>query len=475
MHAEEALNGLIGKYPAKAHALRVAQYIHAKMPHTNGFLFLTGAREEFYDDSDLAIPYRQQRPFMYLTGVTTPNCHLIYDIRKAHLTLFVPPINPEEIIWSGLPPSNEEILGKYDVDSVLSNTELQSSLDFIGSQACQRETAIFTSGDHQRSGYKFPTETVVDSTLLKEATDECRVIKDDYEIALMYKANIISSVAHRAVIKSLKECRTESEIDGVFLGECTKQGAKMQAYPSIVASGRTAATMHYESNNQNLYQSGKPKDVVVVDAGAEWNCYGADITRTLPISGRFTRESRAIYDIVLNMQEQCIAELKEGVLWDDLHILAHKVAIDGLLALGILEGDKDEILRERVSTAFMPHGLGHFLGMDTHDTGGQCDKTDDNLDPMFKYLRVRRHLPAGCIVTVEPGIHFNEHVIRPLLRDERLSKFIDEQVLNRYWDVGGVCIEDDLLVTESGSINLTNVPKDPDELEKILSGVAANS
>ncbi|KAK1517070.1 xaa-Pro dipeptidase [Colletotrichum costaricense] len=164
------------------------------------------------------------------------------------------------------------------------------------------------------------------------------------------------------------------------------------------------------------------------------------------------------------MQEQCIAELKEGVVWDDLHVLAHKVAIDGLLALGILKGDKDEILRERVSTACMPHGLGHFLGMDTHDTGGQCDMTDNNLDPMFKYLRVRRLLPAGCIVTVEPSIRFNEHVIRPLPRDKRLSKFIEEKVLNQSWDVGGVSIEDDLLATESGSMNLTDVPKDGENL-----------
>ncbi|KAJ0304872.1 hypothetical protein COL516b_005650 [Colletotrichum fioriniae] len=249
MNAEEALKGLIGKYPAKAHALRVAQYIHTKMPYTNGFLFLAGARKEFYDDTDLAIPYRQQRSFMYLTGVTIPNCHLIYDIGEARSTLFIPPVDSEEIIWSGLPLSKEEILDKYDVDSVLPNTELQSSLDSIGSQAYQRKAAIFTIGHHQRPDATFPTETVVDSTLLKETIDECRVIKDDYEIALMYKANIISSIAHRAVIKSIKECKTESEIDGVFLGECTKQGAKIQAYPSIVASGRTAATMHYESNN----------------------------------------------------------------------------------------------------------------------------------------------------------------------------------------------------------------------------------
>ncbi|RSL83353.1 putative Xaa-Pro aminopeptidase [Fusarium floridanum] len=163
------------------------------------------------------------------------------------------------------------------------------------------------------------------------------------------------------------------------------------------------------------------------------------------------------------MQESCITALKEGVLWDDLHVLAHKIAIDGLLALGILKGNKDEILVERISTAFMPHGLGHFLGMDTHDTGGHPDEADP--DPMFRYLRVRRCLPAGCVVTVEPGIHFGPHMIRPYLDDKRLSQYIDEKVLDN--------IEDDLLITRDGSVNLTDVPKDPDELEAIMSNASS--
>ncbi|KAJ4186401.1 hypothetical protein NW755_007696 [Fusarium falciforme] len=114
----------------------------------------------------------------------------------------------------------------------------------------------------------------------------------------------------------------------------------------------------------------------------------------------------------------------------------------------------------------MPHSLGHFLGMDTHDTGGHPNETDPN--PMFKYLRVRRRLPAGCVVTVEPGIHFGPHMIRLYLHSQRLSQYIDEEVLDKYWDVGGVCIEDGLLVTRDGSVNLTVVPKDPDELEAIM-------
>ncbi|KAJ3537570.1 hypothetical protein NM208_g6257 [Fusarium decemcellulare] len=463
MEVDEILKG---PYPAKAHARRVVDYIRAKIPHAAGYLFLTGALESFYDNTDLAIPFRQRRAFMYLTGVTVPGCHMLYEVDNTRLTLFIPPVDLETILWSGTPLTAEEILSKYDVDAVLSNTELQKTLDLIGSQSHRVGSSFFTIAGHVGQGISLPDGMTVDSTNLEKAIDECRVVKDEYEIALINKATIISSAAHRAVIKSVKKCKNEAQIDGVFLGECTQRGAKIQAYPSIVASGRTAATMHYESNNQDLYLNDRAKDLVVIDAGAEWNCYGADITRTLPISGKFTQESRAIYDVVLNMQESCIEALKEGVLWDDLHVLAHKIAIDGLLALGILKGDKDEIFKERISTAFMPHGLGHFLGMDTHDTGGHPDEADP--DVLFKYLRVRRRLPAGCVVTIEPGIHFGENMIRPYLDDQRLSKYIDEKVLDRYWDVGGVCIEDDLLVTKDGSVNLTNVPKDPDELEDMI-------
>lgn len=125
-------------------------------------------------------------------------------------------------------------------------------------------------------------------------------------------------------------------------------------------------------------------------------------TRTFPISGKFSTESRAIYDIVLRMQYVCIDMLKENVIWDDVHLEAHKIAIEGLLGLGILQGSKDDILKSRTSVAFFPHGLGHYLGMDTHDTGGHPNY--DDKDTMFRYLRVRGKLPAGSIITVEPGV-----------------------------------------------------------------------
>jgi Xaa-Pro dipeptidase len=125
-------------------------------------------------------------------------------------------------------------------------------------------------------------------------------------------------------------------------------------------------------------------------------------TRTFPISGKWSSESRAIYDIVLKMQADCIAAMRPGVSWDDIHLLAHKIAIEGLLKIGILKGNANEILQSRTSVAFFPHGLGHYLGMDTHDCGGNANYNDE--DPMFRYLRKRGSLPEGGVITVEPGV-----------------------------------------------------------------------
>lgn len=244
-------------------------------------------------------------------------------------------------------------------------------------------------------------------------------------------------------MKAVRHSKTENELYAVFLKTCIERNAEKQAYHSIVAGGENGATLHYVKNNAEI----TGKDLLLLDAGCEVDCYASDITRTFPISGSFTTESLSIYNIVLSMQHQCIAALKAGILWDAVHELAHKIAIDGLLELGILRGDKDEILAARTSVAFFPHGLGHYLGMDTHDTGGNPNYKD--ADPMFRYLRVRGTVPAGSVVTVEPGIYFCRFIIEPYLKDERQSRFIDESVLEKYWSVGGVRIE--------GSVSLTAI------------------
>ncbi|KAK7952823.1 xanthine/uracil permease [Apiospora aurea] len=456
---------LAGKYPAKAHAARVAAYIRAKTDAT-GILYLEGAASGLLEDCDEPVPFRQRRAFMYLSGMDdVADSYLVHDMATSQTTLFIPPVDPEEVIWSGLPLSCDDALARYDVDAVLPSTELNAHLAQLGAaQKDKTKNTVFAIADRVGPHVSFLEFDDKNFSLLGEAVDECRVVKDEYEIALIRKANMVSEAAHQKVMQSVRAAANEYELEGLFLGECYKKGAKFQAYPSIVASGRSAATLHYVHNNKEM----PGKDLLLLDAGCEWKLYASDITRTFPISGKFTTESRAIYDIVLKMQLDCIAMLKEGVAWDDVHLLAHKILIDGLLSLGVLKGDKDEILKARTSAAFLPHGLGHYLGMDTHDTGGHPNYSDP--DPLFRYLRVRRNLPAGSVITVEPGIYFCDFIIRPYLKDPKHAQYIDEKVLDRYWDVGGVRIEDNLLITKDGCENLTDCPKNPEELEKIITG-----
>ena len=364
-----------------------------------------------------------------MTGVPLADSRVVYDLETSKLTLFIPPIDPEHVMWAGLPPSPEEILAKYDVDEVKYTTELNAALAHVSTG---KKTTVFAIPEQVSDNVSFLEFEEKNFSILKKAIEDTRVVKDDYEIALIAKANEISSAAHKLVLEKVSKVENESELEAAFLGYCVAKGAKEQAYHSIVASGRSAATLHYIPNDAPM--GGKLN--LLLDAGAEWRCYAADITRTFPINGKFSPESRAIYDLVLKMQLECIAMLKEGVLWDDVHLLAHKIAIDGLLALGVLKGDKEAILKQRTSNAFFPHGLGHYLGMDTHDTGGNPNYSD--ADPMFRYLRVRGALPAGSVITVEPGVYFSEFLIAPYLKDPEHSRYIDQEVLEKYWDVGGV-------------------------------------
>ncbi len=269
--------------------------------------------------------------------------------------------------------------------------------------------------------------------------DAARIVKTAYEVAILRHASAVTAEAHLAVFRSARLSVSELDLEAVFVQRSIAGGCRSQAYPPIVASGTAAATLHYVKNDAPL----EGKLNLLLDAGAEYCCYGADVTRTFPLGGRkFSPESRAIYDIVLRMQKTCLGMLREDVSWEDVHVAAHKAAIAGLVALGILRGGEDEIFEARTSVAFFPHGLGHYLGMETHDVGGNPNYKDP--DPMFRYLRLRGRVPAGGVVTVEPGVYFCRFIVEPYLDDPKHSKFISEETLSKYWEVGGVRIEGQL-------------------------------
>ncbi|KOS21780.1 putative Xaa-Pro aminopeptidase [Escovopsis weberi] len=482
MVAEDFEAVLSGKYPAKAHAKRVVELIRKQDPNASGVLYLESRHTKLLEDNDSPEHFRgvhlylkalltgapfahtppssQRRFFYYLTGCNLADSYFAYDIESSKSILFIPPIDPEEVIWSGLPTTIEDAQRLYDVDEVKLSTEVNATLAHLAKASAN--STVYAIPGQVSDHITFIEFANKDFSLIKPAIEVARVVKDEFEVALIRKANHVSAIAHRAVVEKAKYANNETELEAVFVERCIANGAKEMAYHPIVASGQAAATLHYVPNNAPT----QGKQLLLIDAGAEWNNYASDITRTFPLNGKFTKESREIYDLVLKMQTECISMLRAGLRWEDAHILAHKIAIDGLLSLGILKGDKEEIFKARISQAFFPHGLGHYLGMDTHDTGGNQNHHDE--DAMFRNLRIRGNVPAGGVVTVEPGVYFCRFIIEPYLSNPEQSKYIDAGVLDRYWDVGGVRIEDNVLVTETGYENLTTAIKEPAELEALV-------
>lgn len=316
--------------------------------------------------------------------------------------------------------------------------------------------------DDQIPEMKLPN---VNSKELQHAIDLCRVIKDSYEIACIRRANEISKSAHIAVLQNITHFHNEAQIEGIFANECISHFAGL-AYPTIAGSGENAGTLHYINNNEPL----KGRQLVCLDAGAEFENYASDVTRTFPISGVRSKEAESIYHIVQDMQEACIAKLRPGVKMIDLHILAHKIATVGLYQLGILENDTPEAIYEAgTSRGFFPHGLGHHLGLEVHDVLGVPILRYSQGDPtLLAHASEQPSLEEGMVITIEPGIYFSRYELkRAYLSSPIHSKFINKGILDKYWSVGGVRIEDNLLITANGYENLTTAPKGDTALDII--------
>ncbi|CAK7269351.1 hypothetical protein SEPCBS119000_003525 [Sporothrix epigloea] len=545
------------KYPAKLHAQKVAKELGVK----EGLIYLPGLPTQLYEDSDMGPELRQRRYFYYIAGADFDNCAVTYDLASDSLVLWVPFIDPHQLLWYGTSPGPKECLATTDLDDVRYIQDLDAFLRkrlalsdanasevirvgaSIGSNFCcdrssrngwtssssnknwsssqsAPSTTLFVLHPDQipsvlRDGGDADAAVTVDSTRLLPAMNAARVIKTPYEIDLIRKANDISSAAHTAVLRRLKGMTNEQDIEAAFLDHCLAvYGAKHQSYHVIAGSGPNSSVLHYDANNESL----AGRQLVCLDAGAEWKLYASDVTRTFPISGKFTPEAAAIYAAVQRMQTEVFARFKPGAAFANLHLHAGYVAAQELLGLGILKnGSAMEILAKGTVSAFFPHGLGHHVGLEVHDVlssdlmsrppsdaansskasstrtrhirsqlGGMKRQpvTADmyatllseaaasaNDSVTFKKDDKRRLLEPGMIITVEPGIYFCRSYIESFfLADPVHAKYIDKDVLEKYYDVGGVRIEDCLLVTETGHDNLTTAPKGEEALHIINAG-----
>ncbi|PSN74239.1 hypothetical protein BS50DRAFT_567102 [Corynespora cassiicola Philippines] len=471
------------KYPAKQHARRVQE----KLGADDGLIYLPGSKARNNEDSDMPAPFRQRRYFYYLSGCNEPGCHLTYDIQEDSLALFIPRIDASRVIWNGRGSTPAEAKDKYDIDEVYYVDELE---DFLKGWAVYRRGNLYTLRASQTPVLPgLPVQ--VDLASLRPAMNLTRMVKDDHEISLIRKANDISSQAHKEVLANILKFKNEAQVQGLFLDVCISRQAKEQAYDPIAASGPNAGTLHYDANNEDFGD----RQLMCLDAGCEYQLYASDITRTFPLSGDWpSLEAKNIYQLVQRMQENCIKRLAPGVRYLDLHVLAHQIAIDGLLALGILHnGTREEIYKAGTSRAFFPHGLGHHVGLEVHDVG-QGDLMSVNtafsesgkapsIYPQNFHLPVydstmcmapvhpqSGHLEEGNVVTVEPGIYFSTYALNMFYLPSPIhSKYINVEVVKRYLPVGGVRIEDDILITSKGYENLTSAPKGEAMLEIIRS------
>lgn len=360
-----------------------------------------------------------------MAGANFPGCHLTYDIGPDRLILWVPYVEPRQVLWLGDSPSPARCMRLYDVDEVRCMHQLTPFL--LARRAAATPFYLLPASEREAPMVVVAAAAALpplrlNQALLQPAMDRARVIKTDYELSMLRRAIQLSSEAHAHVASHLLGMSNERQIEAAFQAYCTARGSRTQSYPIIAASGPNASTLHYGANKEALAH----RQLVVVDAGCEWDCYASDITRTLPLKGSWGPESGAIHALVEKMQKQAIAAVRPGVIFRDIHLDACSVALDGLLALGILRGPRDQLAAAGTVTAFFPHGLGHHVGLEVHDVaatlplllsaslgldeGKRRLLTPADLVAMTRAVEAdeydaRQKLRPNMVITVEPGMY----------------------------------------------------------------------
>lgn len=396
--------------------------------------------------NDVEYTFRQDSSFFYLTGFDEPDAVIVLaPHHKEHrFVLFVQPKDPDKEVWTGYRAGVEGAKERYGADEAYPISELNEKLPqylleadriyyHFGRDRNFNETIVKI---WQRLMTTYPKRGTGPIAIQDSGTilNPMRQIKSMAELELMRKAAAISVEAHNHAREFAKPGRYEYEIQAEMDYIFRKHGGNGPAYPSIIASGQNSCILHYVENNRQL-QDG---DLLLIDAGCAYNYYNADITRTFPVNGQFTPEQKILYDIVLEAQEKAIAQVKPGNPYNQVHETAVRVLVEGLLDLGLLMGDIEEIIKEEKYKPFYMHRTGHWLGLDVHDVG------------VYQYGENPYPLQPGNVLTVEPGIYIGSQT-KPV---EGQPEIPDR------WRGIGIRIEDDVLVTAEGHDILTSgVPK----------------
>ncbi|HEY5804069.1 MAG TPA: aminopeptidase P N-terminal domain-containing protein [Lysobacter sp.] len=433
--------------PAKAYARRRKQLM--RMAGDDAILVLPAALERIRS-RDTHYPYRQDSDLLYLTGFPEPEAVLVLVPGRKHgeVLLFCRERDPEREGWDGPRFGPEGAVEAFGLDDAYPITDLD---DILPGLLEGRSRVYYHFGRDQefdlkligwlnrvramvRQGAQPPHEFLELGHLL----DELRLFKDRDEIRLMQRAADISVLAHEAVMRAARpgmhEYQLQAEVERVF-----RQHDAEPAYSSIVGAGSNACVLHYRANNAQA----RDGDLVLVDAGAEYRGYAADITRTFPVGGRFSKEQRALHDLVGAAQTASLAQARSGVAYEAGHVAAVETLTEGLLKLGLLKGRLEKNLADGSYRRFYRHKTGHWLGLDVHDVGE------------YRIDGESRLLEPGMVFTIEPGLY-----VAP-----------DDTTVDAKWRGIGIRTEDDVLVTQDGCQVLTGkLARSADEIEALMAG-----
>ncbi|RMG09655.1 MAG: M24 family metallopeptidase [Cyanobacteria bacterium J055] len=403
--------------------------------------------------NDVEYAFRQDSNFFYLTGFNEPDAVAVFapHHEEHQFILFVQPKDIEKETWTGYRTGVDLAKEMYGADEAYSITELDEKLPqylekadriyyHVGRDRAFDDTILQHWQQQRRLYYRRGTgpRALEDSAVL---TDPLRQIKTPEELELMRRAAEIAVDAHNLAREIARPGRYEYEIQAEMERLFGVNGGS-PAYPSIVASGGNSCILHYVENNRQM-QDG---DLLLIDAGCCYQYYNSDITRTFPVGGKFKPNQKIIYELVLEAQKQALSKIKPGIPYNEHHDAAVRVIVEGLMELGLLVGDIEEIIKEEKYKPFYMHKTGHWLGLDVHDAGAYKHSEEE-----------WQILQPGQVLTVEPGIY-----ISPFLKPVEGQPEVDSQ-----WHGIGVRIEDDVLVTETGCEILTaGVPKSVEEMER---------
>jgi len=399
-------------------------------------------------NADCEYPYRQHSDFLYLTGFSEPEAALViikYNETSSESILFNRVRDQAMETWFGRRLGQQAAIAKLGVDRALPFAEIDQQLYQLlnGLAAIYHAQGEFAYADQivgaalnrlrqgSRQKLKAPSTQIDWRPMLHEM----RLFKSPEELTLMREASKISADAHLRAMQTCQPDMYEYQLAAEIEHQFASQGAKSPAYTTIVGSGQNACILHYTENDAVM----KAGDLILVDAGAEYQGYASDITRTFPVNGKFSPPQREIYDIVLMALNSALTLYRPGVTIHQVMAAVIKIKIEGLIKLGLLQGELDKLIESKAHLPFFMHGLSHWLGLDVHDVGDYGNNRDRPLEP-------------GMVLTVEPGLY-----IAP-----------DANVPEAYRGIG-IRIEDDIVITEEGNENLTAAAiKDPDEIEALM-------